>query len=150
VCVCVCAALSCSRVGILNGRASPIVAESSTMKTDFVTTTCGSGIDALFSYVLQPGDTITFSAASYLPHSTHEIRYDYPCPGATVAWCGASNEAHTLRNTRATPVQVYYIQSGFAGADVSFSVTWSVSTGERTHSWLGSEGDPVSPTSPQP
>jgi hypothetical protein len=119
------AGISCATPINLAFHSSPISNMASSAKTDFFTS-CGSGFDAVFTYLLPAGATIRFHTPSTYLHTNHSIRYDGSCPGDAQASCWYATSDMALQNTRTSNTVVYYIQSGFASADSALNVRWTI------------------------
>ena len=89
--------------------------------------------DMIFTYLLQPGYTITIQQTYNDYDSYHYLHYGGSCPGDTYV-SGYDNDftVVTWSNTLNASVPVYYIQSGYSSYDSgSFTLSWTVRDGSR-------------------
>ena len=114
---------------------SPI--DLSSVSSPFSSTTIGaadndpstSAPDLVFTYLLQPGYTVTFQQMSTDYDSIHILRYGGSCPGNTTV-DSTGDDYYTpvsWSNTLSSAQPVYYTQTGDFGKSGEFTLTWNVS-----------------------
>jgi ankyrin repeat protein len=89
--------------------------------------------DLIFTLDVPPGATIWFKQTSNEYDSMHELRYGGDCPGHVLVQCVDDPDTTPVHwtNTLTSAQPVYYVQSGFATAEGTFTLEW----------WFGSDGE---------
>ena len=82
----------------------------------------------VFTYLLQPGYTITLRQDTNNYDSRHALRYGGSCPGSTAAVevVDDPDEKPVMWTNRGgAAVPVFYIQSGHSGNSGAFTLSWA-------------------------
>jgi len=122
-------ASSCSTAVDLLSESSPLDGTTDGGVNSHATSCGGNGNEAVFSAVLQVGQSIVIAQSTNSYDSRHETRWGGDCPGANAVACTDDPDTlqHSWTNDQDTAQVVYFTVDAYSSGQGAFTLTWTIS-----------------------